>query len=172
MQVINRSPGDPEPVFDAILEKARVLCGAEMGTPSEMGRRVRRRRSGQAWVSGHCFAAMLGTRRTAFPSWPWTCAVPRGERFSHILDATEVEVQPGEDDGVRALIEQSGTRTWLYDAMRRDGALIGFINVARAVVRAFLTGRDCHAGKPRRPGGDRDGECPADWGSCANAQAN
>ena len=133
--VIDRSPGDPQPVFEAILDRARLLCGAEMGALQDWDGEYIRVLARYGY-SEDVQALLTPLRQRARPGLGQQ-PVLLGERFAHVLDATKVEIRADEDECTRNYIERSGTRTWLAVPLRRNDALIGFITVARGVVRAF-----------------------------------
>ncbi len=135
LEVINRSPDDPQPVFEAILEKARLLCGAEMGVLQDWDGEYIRMLARYGY-SEDLQALMTPLRQRTRPGLG-QLPVFLGERFVHVLDATKVEIRTDEDEGTRNFIERSGTRTWLSVPLRRNDTLIGAIAVARGVVRAF-----------------------------------
>src|SRR5215467_803000 len=134
LQVINSSPGDLAPVFDAVVEKAMRLCEA---------------------TNGHLFtydgdllhpAAIHGDPRLV--EWhrqlgPFRPAantglerIRRGERVVHIPDVMEVDVFRT-DLEPRQAAEISGFRSALNVALRRDEVLLGVLGVYRREVRPF-----------------------------------
>jgi GAF domain-containing protein/CheY-like chemotaxis protein/HPt (histidine-containing phosphotransfer) domain-containing protein len=130
IEIINRSRGDLAPVFDAILEKAHSLCGAEYGV--------------LLTYDGELFwpAATHGTRwvyperREGIPPGFGFSGLVRGERFLHIHDMVEVAAQRPDDPVPRALVE-NGIRTQLAVPLRTDGKLLGIITANRREVRPF-----------------------------------
>jgi len=130
LQVINSSPGDLKPVFDAILEKAHSLCAAVHGALVV--------RDGDQFraVATHGlpgqFAELL---RQSFPSYPGAPyeRLLQGERLIHIQDqaASEQTYPIG-----RASVEAGG-RTLLFVPLRKDGTLLGYITAGRQEVRPF-----------------------------------
>ena len=128
--VINSSPGDLAPVFDAILEKAHALCEVASGSLE--------------LFDGHNFHA-VATRglsdafadmlRRGTPGWdnPLSRPLIDGEPFSQMLDVSKHEFPfPGGkgDGGV-------GAQTLLGVPLRRDDKLLGIIVSARTEVRPF-----------------------------------
>ena len=83
LQVINASPGDLTPVFDAILEKAHSLCGATLGGlglyDGETLSRGSDARLIRKHMVEHCYAAPIRRHRLHR-------RLMRGERFVHIPD--------------------------------------------------------------------------------------
>jgi GAF domain-containing protein len=129
LQVINASPGDLTPVFDAIVEKAHSLCDAAYG-------------SLQLWdgekfygVVMRGFAAPMVERLrqgySPYPNMPCRRLV-EGERVAHCADLAEID-----DPTARSGVELGGVRTILYVALRKDDALLGQIVAARQEVRPF-----------------------------------
>jgi PAS domain S-box-containing protein len=134
LQVINSSPGDLAPVFDAMLEKAVRLCEATYGHM----RTYDGDRFHLAAVHGDPQLVALHRQRPAFapgPHSPITRTV-RGERIVHIPDAMASD-HYRDDVPFRELADSGVCRAMLLVALRRDEELLGFIAVYRQDARRF-----------------------------------
>jgi GAF domain-containing protein len=129
LQVINSSPGDLTPVFDAILEKAHSLCGIASGSlelyDGENFRSVAERGLPKA------FADML---REGYPASdnPVTRPLIEGDRFTHIADLAETDYTV-----TQSAAELLSARTLLCIPLLRENLLLGMIACARQEVRLF-----------------------------------
>jgi len=130
LQVINTSPGELKPVFDAILAKAHSLFGVEYGV--------------LLTYDGELFwpVAMNGAppnleMRNGFRPSSGFRGLLRGERLLHIHDMAEFAAKRPEEPVYRDLFESGGIRTQLAVPLRKDGRLLGIITANRREVRPF-----------------------------------
>ena len=134
LQVINSSPGDLGPVFDAILEKALRLCEAAHGhiwrVEGQYAHAVALR--GDA----HFTEAMRRGGPQDLVSDRPLGRLARGAHVVHMPDATKEEVYRT-NPGFREFIDTSEIRTGLVVALRKEKALLGAIVVHRKEVRPF-----------------------------------
>ncbi len=130
LKVINTAQGDLAPVFDAILEKAHLLCGATIGSLM--------RYDGAQFHA----AVMRGFPPSAeavmqhpIPPTSRHRELMDGGRFVHV---TDLAGDPGAGSGVtQALLADTGVRTLLLVPLRQDDAFLGFISAFRDGVRPF-----------------------------------
>jgi GAF domain-containing protein len=133
LQVINSSPGDLAPVFDAILEKAHSLCGAEYGMLLTYDGELFHRTA----VHGAAPALPSETAREGFRPGFGFSRLLAGEQLLHIHDMAEFAKARPDDPVPRALAEEHGIRTQLAVPLRKDAKLFGVITANRREVRPF-----------------------------------
>jgi GAF domain-containing protein len=133
--VISSSPGELQPVFDAMLANAVRLCAASFGNlylrEGEFFRLVAFHNTPPAFVA----------QRRGRPYRPSPIGPPgrmlRTRAVVHIDDLTADPSYRERDPGVVAFIELAGTRTVLVVPMLKDGEPIGYLSTYRQEVRPF-----------------------------------
>src|SRR4051812_39643896 len=127
--VINSSPGDLGPVFDAMLEKAHSLCGVAVGAL-------------EIWDGMHVRAVATRGLTKEFddlvrrgyepqpndPVW----SLVNGEPYVHVDDLGQID-EPTAQEAVAHL----GVGTFLAVALRKDDMLLGRIVAVRQEVHPF-----------------------------------
>ena len=134
LHVVNSSPGDLAPVFEAILEKAHALCGADRG--GLILRDGGRFRAVALHGIPDAYADILRGGFQPRPGSPVGRLIC-GERHVQIADLRAIAPQVSDDPLPRAAVELGGMRTLLMVPLRREDALLGAIVATRQEVRPF-----------------------------------
>ena len=135
LQVINSSPGDLAPVFDAMLDKAMRLCGAAFGQLHTY--------DGEGFPTAALRglpAAYAEYQAKNPPTYgpgtaPWR--IVHGEHVVHLVDLANSEAYRAGDAARRATVDLGGCLTLLTVALRREGTLLGTVSLYRQEVRPF-----------------------------------
>ena len=133
LQVINASPGNLAPVFDAMLEKAMLPCGATGG--------ALRSYDGNAFhavaMRGMSEAFLEATRVVRPDPRSALGRIERGEHMIQIVDLADPDLPQGDPPRRQQMLELGGIRTALWVALRKDNTLLGSFVLYRTEVRAF-----------------------------------
>jgi GAF domain-containing protein len=157
LQVINSSPGDLAPVFDAMLEKAMRLCEAQLGLL------LHHEKGCFLLASSHGappeFVEFI-SRQPIQPG-PHTglARLAREQRFVHVDDLASGVAYQQRDPLRVAAVELAGMRTFLAVPLVKESDLIGAFVIYRQEVRPFSDKQIALFGKFRSTGGNRHGEC-------------
>jgi GAF domain-containing protein len=136
LQVISSSPGDLEPVFGVMLEKAVRICDANFGNIYRWDGEVLH------LLASHNTPPALAEARKHSPLRPYA-ETPVGRMVAHkaAFHSADITAMPGyidrSDPGAVAAVELGGVRTILAIPMLKENEMIGSFSVYRQEVRPF-----------------------------------
>jgi two-component system, NtrC family, sensor kinase len=129
LKVISSSPGELEPVFNAMLANATRLCEATFGsmllTEGSLFRRVAIHNAPPMFAEFHRKTPVIQPQRV-----PDLKLVLETKRPVHIADAAAMDTDS-------PIVKYAGARTVLVVPMLNDGDLVGAIAIYRQEVRPF-----------------------------------
>jgi GAF domain-containing protein len=134
LRIISSSPGDLEPVFVTILDKALHLCEAAFGfvTTYDGERFERAAQRGVPDALAAYFQTGMDQPRPGDAHW----RLVEGEELIHSNQMDEDAYRLG-NPLRRAVVDLGGARTALVVALRKDKVLLGALTVYRKEVRPF-----------------------------------
>src|SRR5262249_13728016 len=135
LQVISSSPGELEPVFQAMLENAVRTCDAKFGTlylrEADAFRMVATHNAPPAYVEAR-------DREPFRP--PPSSPLGRAASTRQVVQIADIRTTQAYTEGFRPIVEAvelGGFRTVLSVPMLKESELIGVINILRQEVRSF-----------------------------------
>src|SRR5215510_4851056 len=135
LQIISSSPGDLEPVFQAMLANATRICGAKFGVlwlaEGESFRSV-----AMYGPSAHVEERQREPVIHPSPEAPLR-RVARTKQVIHIADLREEEEYIKGFRPLRALVDAGGARTLLLVPMLRENSFVGAITIYSQKIRRF-----------------------------------
>ena len=135
LQVISGSPGNLEPVFQAMLENAVTICGANFGNmflcENDAFRTVALYNAPEAYAKARMGGSLHPPPETALSRLAAT------KEVIQIADVRALEGYANRDPFVVAAVELAGIRTLIAVPLLQEGHLIGAIVIYRQQVRPF-----------------------------------
>ena len=133
--VISSSPGELEPVFEAMLANATRLCEAKFGTLYMY------EGDGLRAVAAHNVPPAFAQARRRGPIYPppgsGLCEAIRTKQTVRITDLATAQPYVERNPAVVEAVELGGVRTFVAVPMLKDNELIGMIVIYRQEVRPF-----------------------------------
>ncbi len=135
LRIINSSPGDLQPVFDAMLDRAMRLCGAAFGVLAVVEGEQTHTVAAQGLPPA--LAEWRRNHPVISPQNTLLAHVLAGEPYVHTLDLKDDDLYRRGEPLRRANVDLGGARTSLYVPLMRDRDVLGTIHIYRQEVRPF-----------------------------------